>query len=792
MTPVLMRARAELKARWRAWVSLTLMLGLFGGAVIAIAAGARRTDSAYTRFLAWSRAYDAGVARFPVGPNSPFGHIDLRAAARLPQVAEIARIRIYSGNGDVSTNVPLTRSAYTSINRPKILQGRMPRPNAADEIAVNWIQARNLGYHVGQTVPFQYAVAARDRARFSTGFRTLRMHVVGIEADAGEFPPALGNTPAFLASHAFDRKSHAVLDAAQALLVRLRHGFADLPAFVRGAHRLVGHKLLFVLRQDASAKNVDRSLHLQAIALWLLAGLTALVTLLVFGQTLARQTTLESTENGTLGSLGMTRSQLVGVAALRLGTIALAGAAVSVLVAALASPLFPTGLARVAEPHEGFRLDASALGLGALGVLAVMFVLSAVPAWRAATFAAERTETERPSAIAGAVSRAGAPATASTGVRMALERGRGRTAIPVRTAIAGVTVGIAALAAALTFGASLTHLLGTPRLYGLTWDVQIGTNSGLLAPKDTRELIGAIKDAPGVAAYGVGTVGLGLTVDGIAADGVAVFNRPGAVLPPMVSGHAPAKRGEIALGSKTLDQLHKRIGETVHVSVFGSPPKPMRVVGEAVIPPVGDVGQFGQGALIDYSSAGYLVSGAPSADTLIVRTVPAADPTTVGRNIARAVPARLQPYVEIPSKPNDLVNFGRVQNFPLYLAGLVALMAAATLAHVLVTSIRRRRRDLAILRTLGFQRGQLTWTVAWQATTLAFAALLIGLPVGIAGGRWIWTSFADQLGIVPSPAVPLAAVLVTVPATLLLANLIAYLPGRAAGRVRAATVLRTE
>jgi hypothetical protein len=82
--------------------------------------------------------------------------------------------------------------------------------------------------------------------------------------------------------------------------------------------------------------------------------------------------------------------------------------------------------------------------------------------------------------------------------------------------------------------------------------------------------------------------------------------------------------------------------------------------------------------------------------------------------------------------------------------------------------------------------------VAWQATTLTLLALALGIPIGIAVGRWIWTAFSNQLGIVPSPAVPLPTLLLAVPATLLLANLIAYLPGRAAGRVQAATVLRTE
>jgi len=41
------RLRIELRARWRAWAALALIVGLTGGAVLALAAGARRTDSSY-------------------------------------------------------------------------------------------------------------------------------------------------------------------------------------------------------------------------------------------------------------------------------------------------------------------------------------------------------------------------------------------------------------------------------------------------------------------------------------------------------------------------------------------------------------------------------------------------------------------------------------------------------------------------------------------------------------------------------------------------------------------------
>jgi ABC-type lipoprotein release transport system permease subunit len=110
----------------------------------------------------------------------------------------------------------------------------------------------------------------------------------------------------------------------------------------------------------------------------------------------------------------------------------------------------------------------------------------------------------------------------------------------------------------------------------------------------------------------------------------------------------------------------------------------------------------------------------------------------------------------------------------------VALVALGTVTHALVTSVRRRRRDLAVLKTLGFVRGQVAATVAWQASTFAVVALGLGLPLGIAAGRWAWQLTAAALGVASGPVVPL------------LVNLAAAVPGWAAGRLRPATVLRSE
>src|SRR5205823_8599150 len=114
--------------------------------------------------------------------------------------------------------------------------------------------------------------------------------------------------------------------------------------------------------------------------------------------------------------------------------------------------------------------------------------------------------------------------------------------------------------------------------------------------------------------------------------------------------------------------------------------------------------------------------------------------------------------VDARQRPVDILNYARIQGTPLALAGLLALLALATVAHLLVTSTRRRRRDLAVLKTLGFVRRQVSAAVAWQATTLVLLALIVGLPVCVAAGRWVWQLFAGQLGVPTDPRVPLLTV----------------------------------
>ena len=122
---------------------------------------------------------------------------------------------------------------------------------------------------------------------------------------------------------------------------------------------------------------------------------------------------------------------------------------------------------------------------------------------------------------------------------------------------------------------------------------------------------------------------------------------------------------------------------------------------------------------------------------------------------------------------------------------MLATLALLAVGHALVTSVRRRRRELALFKTIGFNRRQVRATVAWQATTIAVVGLVIGIPIGVLIGRAVWQLVADGLGVATVIAIPTLGLIALAAAGLVLTNLIAFFPARAA-RTRPATALRSE
>jgi ABC-type lipoprotein release transport system permease subunit len=96
------------------------------------------------------------------------------------------------------------------------------------------------------------------------------------------------------------------------------------------------------------------------------------------------------------------------------------------------------------------------------------------------------------------------------------------------------------------------------------------------------------------------------------------------------------------------------------------------------------------------------------------------------------------------------------------------------------------------MKTLGFVRHQVSAAVSWQATTVVILASLAGIPIGVLLARWGWARFAENIGVPSVPQTPVLALVLFVPVAVVLANMIAALPARAAARTQPAVVLRAE
>ena len=793
-----MRLRSETRGRWRAWLGLALLIGFVGGAAVAAAAGARRTETAYPRFVQAQNGYDLFLRGFP--ESNPE-----RALARikaLPDVAQWARIDIVAGSAilpsgrlvlgpELVATADLTGRVGFQLNRFKVISGRMQNPRVPGEAVVDFSTADRENLRVGSVVKFNVGDPAATPRKSAT------VRIVGIVASPGQFPAvgassAFGRiyvTPAFVRSNGIEPAPDAA-----ALLIRLRHGAADRDAFLRHlrAAGLEGLDIPFV--QQTQTAGVQRSIRVESQALWVLCGLISLAAFAILGQALARQTYLDSADLPALRALGMSRTQSAWLGIVRAGIIGAAAACVVVPVAVLLSPLTPVGLARIAEPDPGLAVDALPLVLGAVAVALLTALAAAIPAWRAAmrTNGRGAGRPQRPLAISGVLSPAWRSPAAAAGVRMALRPGRGRNAVPVRSAIFGATLSVASLAASLVFAASLGHLLDTPRLSGFTWDAFVSVDG------QHARAAAALRSDPKIAGYARG--GFTSARIGDVKLMALALGGPGPARPVVTAGRIPLTGDEIVLGASTMRAAHTRIGQAVTLVAdqTGGHPRPvrMRVVGTAIIPPNPyQATGAGEGAAIALRG---LIRIDPNAARgrgalpFLVRFAPGVSREAGLAAITNDIKGLPFPWIIAAERPANVASLARVADVPVFFSGLLALLAAGTLAHLLVSFARRRRHDLAMLKTLGFTRRQVRHAVAWQATTIAAIALLIGLPTGIAGGRWAWRVFAAQLGVLPEPVIPLVTIFIAIPSVLALANLVAAPPARAAARMRPARVLRSE
>jgi hypothetical protein len=546
-------------------------------------------------------------------------------------------------------------------------------------------------------------------------------------------------------------------------------------------------------------ERVERSIQPTVAALGVLAVVAAIVTIVVAGLTVARELRRSDDDLAQWRQLGLSTGERTAVAALPLLAAIGLGLLVAVAAAWLLSPVGPVGSVRSVMPSPDRTLSAW-VGFGLLVELLAVGGAALLLAYATARRAGHPgvTRHQAPSALQRLVTRSPAAATrpeVAEGLRAAQSGYRGAGLV---MASGGVAATI--FLAAVVFGTSLASMVATPSAYGWLWDVASLSSAGY-GPTDVAAARTVLDRRDDVASWTALGFTNQVTIDSDPVLAVMGLERTTTVDLPVVEGRLPTEADEVALGSRTAADHGLGVGDHVEIDgegVGGS--HEVTVTGLVVLPPLGpyqsDRAAPGTGMLLteELVPAERLQT---SVAFVGIDLVDGADPAAVEADL-RDDFRQWDVYqygtfdYDAPVRPPEIVDAGHLRAVPL-LAGILLVAAAVVgLALAVVVSVRGRRRELAILRALGFTGRQLRTSVRVQAVATMAVALAVGLPVGVALGRLAWQAFADQLGVAAGPVVPVGSIAVTVVGALAVALVAAALPARAASRIDPATTLRTE
>ncbi|GAC1312240.1 MAG: hypothetical protein NVSMB16_09100 [Acidimicrobiales bacterium] len=797
--------RNTLRRKWRSYLGVVLLIAFTGGVSLFAIAGARRTQSAYPRYLR-----SVGASAMSVTGSSGY---DETAAKAMPEVVRsrtTVGLQVLALAGDKPDFTQKFEASgtfdgrYFDQDRFVAVRGRTPDPRRVDEIAVNQLSATRLGYHVGQHLELgTYSIDQFSAPSFSDAPPPPKLRTAVTIVGIGVFPDEIlqdegDRTERVLLTPAFTAAARPFVTYALQGLT-LRHGRHDVDAVKR---RLGGLYPPGTLEVRTTAVDEFHALHATrplAFALAIFGVLSALAALVLASQALANLIRADRELRAALRAVGAPPVAIARAALAGPSLAIVCGIAVAGLLAVAASPLMPIGPVRRVGGSR-IDVDTAVLGLGAVALAVSLLAVVAGVVWR--ELAGPRTRPARSSRIVATAASAGMAPSAVTGLGMALESSDSRTTASSRSVIVGAVVAVAALIGAVTFGSSLDTLVHRPRLYGWKWDAAVLSGNGY--DKMPLEKVHAVLDADrqvgawSGAYFGFDTIDkqdtplLGMTLGS-------------AVAPPIIKGRNLQGPSEIVLGAASAQLLHRSLGDTVTMA-GESVPHTLTVVGIATFPTIGIIHaahtSLGIGALVvpelvpgyDRDILGVKGEGlGPSVIFIRYR-----EGTNALREL-RHLRDTTQPLAGFAGidvldthRPAEIASSRSIGGAPILLAVALAAASTMSLSLSLGASVRRRRRDLAVLKAIGFTRRQIAATVSWQATTIVVLGLVIGVPVGAAVGRVLWRRFADQLFVVALPTLPLIAIAAVVVVAAVLANAVSVLPARLASRVDPSTVLRPE
>lgn len=808
-SPALFLARIRIRRRLRGYLGVAVLLGLTAGLGMLSIAGARRTQSAYPRFLRSANASTFAITAVPYN-----GEINAAVAA-LPEVLQSRTYIAFgvsildsAGRPDPSFNYESSGTfdgRYIDQDRFTPLEGRQANPRSADEIVINKRAAQTLGLHVGQQLDLGlYSVEQLTAPTFATdppppvmrttatvvGIGLLTEEIVQDDADRDE---RLLLTPAYS-----EKARQYATYAVQGLV--LRHGDADVAALEARLASIIPPGTAEFRVTSVDRFHALRAVRPLTIALALFGLIAGLAGLVLVAQAIGRLLRADRAEDASLHVFGASPSTIA--LATMVGPIlaVVLGIVLAVTVAIVASPVMPIGPVRRVEVSRGIDIDLAVLACAVAVVIVVLFAATALSVWRQRPQRRLRARRLRPSLVANAAATVGLPPSAVTGLRAAAEPAVDISEVPTRSVVIGAVIAVAALVGSLTFGASLSTLVDQPALYGWKWDAAISSANGY-GNIELADAHGILDRDPAVASwwgvfFGAASInGRGVPVLGVYPSDPVELS--------LLHGRSIRTSAETVLGATTADQLHAAVGDIVSFSGSGSS-IPLTVVGIATFPTIGKVHvahtSLGVGAVVahelvpgsDIGLTGTHGDFGPNVIFVHYRHgVNAAAELDQLRRTTRPLGSFAGLDVLAVQRPAEIVNATAIGSAPILLGASLMIASMVSLTLAVGASARQRRRELAILRTLGFSSGQLVGSLSWQASGLVTVGLVVGIPVGVVVGRDLWGTFAGQLSVVSRPDVPVPLIAALIVSALMVANAAATLYGWGARRLKPGDVLRS-
>lgn len=796
MAAALLWARANLRSQWRSAVLVVLIAGLCGGVAMAAVAGARRTTTSFSRFVRATKDINIYVA-VPDKATADVSTQLLRRTVDPQYVGDAVFLATRPATLDKSEEFDLgvignlTSTVGRTVVVPKVIAGGLPM--GARDVAVNDLAARRLRVGPGDHLdmvgysPDAYESCSTDPSACVADVELGEVTVTGILRLPGDISPEAADSLTIQLSPALTElwiplvASETWLSGAWVDSPDTRADLGVALTNAIGADRVTGDAADVFLETNGASdpERVQGALVVERNGLLILALLAGLAGLVAVPQALARHRASATRENDHLRALGWTGQNQRGAGAMWSALLGLTSGLVAATAAIAISPLFPIGLARRAEPSPGVDADWPVLALGALLTLLVMLGAGALVG-----SGHQRVHTQRQGRLARILS-ASRPVPATAG-RFLLDGGR--VSAVARTTVTSAVFAVAMIACAATVIRSQDHLISRPALFGAPWDLQ----GAVLEAAPETDALAALNQDPSVAASAL-LVGGRLEVDGGAIGAVAIEQLKGSIQPTILSGRTVLNDGEIVLGPSVMDSHHLRVGDLVVAGPAGATGT-LTVVGTGVPISVGsyssDVGaimtstdyeRFGTATTID-NEGGF---------ELVVRLAQGADLDAVRSQMAR-ITGGFERVISDSFRPARISNIDRVRSVPQIIELFAGLLIVLVLLHGLATVSGRRRHDLGVLRALGMRPAEARHVLWWHGGILAALAVVIGLPLGVVGGRLLWRAVTSSVDSVYSPRTPWALLVVVAGSVLALSIVIAAALSRRAVPHSISRLLRSE